>query len=290
MTSSRSVTRRGFLGASATAGAALTGQCLGRSPLRVEAAEDKAAEDRAAEDRAAPVIDCHAHLTHHSSAAYQEKDRKLIEAADRLGIDRLCCSILTPRRPATAEGFRECNAWLAEAMKRFGGRVLGYCYVNPGYGRQAVEEVRRCVEDRGFIGVKLYNEHVCTDPVVFPIVELAIKLRVPILHHAGHAHYPLPGQPRISDGGLPAKKLAGGCARRSAGRNRRPGESLPQSTIRPSQWRRLHRIPAWAKGQRSAGELLHRDIPPKCIVGQRDRPTRLAAGAGAGRIRQRHAV
>jgi len=196
MTSSRSVTRRGFLGASATAGAALTGQCLGWSPLRLEAAEAKKAGRKAG-----PVIDCHAHLTHHSSAAYQEKDRKLIEAADKLGIDRLCCSILTPRRPATAEGFRECNAWLAEAMKRFGGRVLGYCYVNPGCGRQAVEEVRRCVEDRGFIGVKLYNEHVCTDPVVFPIVELAIKLRVPILHHAGHAHYPLPGQPRISDGG-----------------------------------------------------------------------------------------
>jgi len=160
-----------------------------------------AAEAKAAGRKAGPVIDCHAHLTHHSSAAYQEKDRKLIEAADKLGIDRLCCSILTPRRPATAEGFRECNAWLAEAMKRFGDRVLGYCYVNPGYGRQAVEEVRRCVEDRGFIGVKLYNEHVCTDPVVFPVVELAIKLRVPILHHAGHAHYPLPGQPRISDGG-----------------------------------------------------------------------------------------
>jgi hypothetical protein len=31
----------------------------------------------------------------------------------------------------------------------------------------------------------------CTDPVVFPVVELAIELRVPILHHAG----PLPGLP-----------------------------------------------------------------------------------------------
>jgi len=45
-------------------------------------------------------------------------DRKLIEAADKLGIDRLACSILTPKRPSTAEGFRECNQWMAEALRR----------------------------------------------------------------------------------------------------------------------------------------------------------------------------
>jgi predicted TIM-barrel fold metal-dependent hydrolase len=140
-------------------------------------------------------------LSHRSRATWEADDRKLIEAADKLGIDQLCCSILTPRRPPTAEGFRECNQWVADGMRRFPGRVLGYYYVNPGCGRDALEEIRRCVEERGFIGVKLYNEHTCTEPVVFPIVELAIELNVPILHHAGHAHYLLEDQPRISDGG-----------------------------------------------------------------------------------------
>jgi predicted TIM-barrel fold metal-dependent hydrolase len=173
---------------------------FGTPPGRLGAAE-AAPGVKAPEGKAPPVIDCHGHLAHHSSATHEERDRQLIEAADKLGIDQLCCSILTPRRPATAEGFRECNAWMAEAMKRFGDRVLGYCYVNPGCGREAVEEIRRCVEDRGFIGVKLYNEHRCTEPVVFPVVELTIELRVPILHHAGHAHHPIPNQPNISDGG-----------------------------------------------------------------------------------------
>ena len=125
------------------------------------------------------VIDCHAHLNHRSRSTWEADDRKLIEAADKLGIDQLCCSTLTPRRPATADGFRECNRWTADGMRRFGGRVLGYCYVNPGYGREALEEIRRCVEEHGFIGIKLYNEHLCTEPVVFPIVELAIELGVP---------------------------------------------------------------------------------------------------------------
>jgi len=147
------------------------------------------------------VIDCHAHLHHHSRATWEVDDRKLIEAADQLDIEQLCCSILTPRRPATAEGFQECNRWIADGMRRFPGRVRGYCYVNPGHPQAALEEIRRCVEDHGFAGIKLYNEHTCIDPVVFPVVELAIELNVPILHHAGHAHYLMEDQPRISDGG-----------------------------------------------------------------------------------------
>ena len=147
------------------------------------------------------VIDCHAHLNHHSRATWEVDDRKLIEAADKLRIDQLCCSTLTPHRLATADGFRECNRWTADGMRRFPNRVLGYCYVNPGYGREALEEVRRCVGDNGFIGVKLYNEYTCTEPVVFPIVELAIELGVPILHHASHSHYFVEDQPRLTDGG-----------------------------------------------------------------------------------------
>jgi len=147
------------------------------------------------------VIDCHAHLNHRSRSTWEADDRELIDAADKLGIDQLCCSILTPRRPATADGFRQCNQWTADGMRRFPGRVLGYCYVNPGWGREALEEIRRCIEDRGFIGIKLYNEYTCTEPVVFPIVELAIELGVPILHHASHSHYFVEDQPRMTDGG-----------------------------------------------------------------------------------------
>ena len=65
--------------------------------------------------------------------------------------------------------------WWSAGQKRFPGRVRGYCYVNPGWGREAVEEVRRCIEGRGFMGIKLYNEYTCNEPVVYPIVELAIE-------------------------------------------------------------------------------------------------------------------
>jgi len=147
------------------------------------------------------VIDAHAHLHHRARPTWREDDEKLIEAADRLGIDQLCCSILPPERPTTLEGFRESNRWMAEALARFPGRVLGYVFVNPGYTREALEEVRRYVGDHGFIGIKIYNDYRADEPVLWPVVELAIELGVAILHHAGHARWLPQPQPRISDAG-----------------------------------------------------------------------------------------
>ncbi|HOJ22596.1 MAG TPA: amidohydrolase family protein [Armatimonadota bacterium] len=150
------------------------------------------------------VIDCHAHLSgpkNDVTISWGVPDEKVIADSERLGIDAMCVSLLTRERPATPDGFRECNRLLAEITRRYPGRVLGYAYVNPGYQREAIDEVRRCIEEYGFIGVKLYNEYKCTDPVVWPIVEEAVALRVPILHHAGHSHYFVATQPNMSDGG-----------------------------------------------------------------------------------------
>jgi len=144
------------------------------------------------------VIDAHAHLADRSrSESWEENDRKLVDAADKLGIDQLCCSLLTPR-PGKPEEFIQGNRWAKEAMDRYPGRILGYCYVNSGYGKVALDEIRYCVEDLGFIGVKLYNEYFINEPVLWPLVELCIELGVPILEHAGHSHYYVKEQPRMS--------------------------------------------------------------------------------------------
>ena len=200
MYESGSLTRRSFIRGSAAVGAA----ALAGSGVACSLAEAGVA----AGGKKSVVIDCHAHLAHHSAADYLEKDRKLIEAADKLGIDRLCCSMLTPRRPSTAEGFKECNAWAAEAVKRFPDRILAYCYVNPTHSKEALDDIRHYVGDCGFMGIKLYNAKFCTDEIVFPVVELAIELGVPILHHAGHSHFFVESQPFISDGGRLAELSA----------------------------------------------------------------------------------
>ena len=150
------------------------------------------------------IIDCHAHLTgEHTGITriWGSSDSALIDAAERVGIGMSCASILTTAMPAPLEDFQECNRQLAAVIRRHPTAVRGYCYVNPGYTREALSEIRYYVEEQGFIGVKLYNEYKCTDPILFPIIELAIELGVPILHHAGHQHRPVLRQPNISDSG-----------------------------------------------------------------------------------------
>ncbi len=170
------------------------GVCLGAAGAAVPLAAAPA-------PKKVKVIDAHSHLANHSNPNWATADRQLIDAADALGIDQLICSILTPQRPALPTGFRQCNDWVAEAMARYPGRILGYCFVNPGFAEEARDEVTRCIEKLGFVGVKLYNDYVATEPVVRPIIEQCIRLRIPILHHAGHTYWLNASQPRISDGG-----------------------------------------------------------------------------------------
>ena len=148
-------------------------------------------------------IDAHAHIDPpgrgEGEGKPSERDRLLLEAADALEIDILCCSCLAARRPAVPEDFTACNAHLHSVMQHFADRILGYCYVNPGYQKEALADIDRCIRERGFIGVKLYNEYRFTDPAVRPVIERCLELDVPILHHAGHTWWPLPGQPFISD-------------------------------------------------------------------------------------------
>ncbi len=151
------------------------------------------------------VIDAHAHLAERwGNDTWEERDRLLIDAADRLGIDQLACSLLSPR-PGQLDQFIQGNRWAKDSADRYPGRILPYAYVNAGFGQAALDEVRYCVEELGFIGVKVYNEYYFNDPVMWPLVELCIELGVPILEHAGRSHYYNPTQPRISDGGVIAE-------------------------------------------------------------------------------------
>lgn len=125
----------------------------------------------------------------------------LIEAADVLGIEKLFCS-----KPITAgamvgiETVRDANDAIIAAMKRHPQRIAGYCFVQPGNGAAALDEIERCLQ-AGMIGVKLYNQFKFTDPVLFPIVEKCIQRKILFLGHSGHVTdaRTQQAQPKISD-------------------------------------------------------------------------------------------
>jgi predicted TIM-barrel fold metal-dependent hydrolase len=110
----------------------------------------------------------------------------LVEAAENLGIEQLFCS-----RPITAgvmaniEAVRDFNDSIIAAMKRYPRVIRGFCFVQPGNGAAALDEIDRCA-DAGMIGIKLYNQFKYSDPVVFPVAEKCIARQMFFLGHSGH--------------------------------------------------------------------------------------------------------
>ena len=90
-------------------------------------------------------IDAHMHVVGlRSAAGWQGKwtdDREVIETADKLEIDQLCCSIPIQRANATPDQVREVNDSLLHTMQRFPDRILGWAYIDPGCGGEALVEM-----------------------------------------------------------------------------------------------------------------------------------------------------
>lgn len=130
------------------------------------------------------IIDIHAHP--HPDYNTPETFPRLMEMALRFGIHRIAFSMGPEFYPnPTREQIRKDNDRLLNLISVFPDQVIGYCYLNPRHGQWSQEELTRCVE-RGMRGVKLWIAAFADDPLVFPIVEHAAKLDVPILQHTFH--------------------------------------------------------------------------------------------------------
>lgn len=153
------------------------------------------------------LVNCHDHVWGPTEGLADpwEKEHQLLEAMDALGIAVSAVSNLSPPRPATPEGFREANRKMLQALREFRGRLWGYCYVNPGWSREALDEIDRCLDaDPDCIGVKLYNEYRVNDPIVRPVIERCVQRTVPILVHTGYSLVNLADQPNISSAAMVA--------------------------------------------------------------------------------------
>jgi predicted TIM-barrel fold metal-dependent hydrolase len=133
-------------------------------------------------------FDVHNHVMDnvHRPDANWSKVESMIEAAEQLGIDKLCCSRpIVGGAMADIKEVRNVNDSVLAAMKRYPERIAGFCFVQPGNGAAALDEIDRCL-DRGMIGVKLYNQFKYSDPIVYPVAERCIEHRIPILGHSAH--------------------------------------------------------------------------------------------------------
>ena len=77
---------------------------------------------------------------------------------------------------------------IAEMSAQYPERFYGIASINPHLGNTCLEEIKRCVEDLGFVGVKLHtigHAVLPTSSDALHVCELANDLRVPLLVHTG---------------------------------------------------------------------------------------------------------
>ena len=137
-----------------------------------------------------PVIDCHVHPLDcfglYDVGTPEEDAKRLTTSAERSGITKMVLFSLhknVPREP-TMDECREANDWALAMAKAAPDVFLPFCYVNPMYPEESVEEIDRCVGEGRMCGVKLWVARRATDQGLDPILERAVSLDVPVLQHA----------------------------------------------------------------------------------------------------------
>lgn len=131
------------------------------------------------------IIDAHNHLGVRAGAVQTEAD--LIARIDAVGVDK---AVIFP----FVEG-NFTNEPIKEAFDQFPDRLIPFCAVN-AWEAGAADEVRRCVVDWGFKGLKLHptiNGYHLSDPhLVDPLFKVADELGIPVIVHGASDLYNSP--------------------------------------------------------------------------------------------------
>jgi len=123
------------------------------------------------------IVDVHAHL-------WREGDiRPILRAVELYSINRVFLSPLLGGYYPSPDHIRSGNDMVSRAVRDHPDIFLGFSYVNPTHGGGACEEFIRCVEELGTVGLKLWVAAKCSDPIVYPLIELAAGYGIPVLVH-----------------------------------------------------------------------------------------------------------
>ncbi len=122
-------------------------------------------------------IDSNAHINPSTGDA-----DNLLRYADMLYIEKLAISVPAETGSLTPGMFKENNDKVLRAVRKYPGRLIGKMTVNPQFGRESLDEVDRCV-DQGLMIIKVFTQVKINDPLFFPVIEKAARLKILIQMH-----------------------------------------------------------------------------------------------------------
>ncbi|MBI3986664.1 MAG: amidohydrolase family protein [Lentisphaerae bacterium] len=138
-----------------------------------------------------PIIDAYCALG--TDREYDLDADTLLRGMDQAGVDR---AVIAPVDRQMAVYNREGNEFLLKTAAAHRDRFIPACSVNPWYGPPAVAELRRAVEAgaRLLVLFPLVQGMQANDELMWPVVEAAAALRVPVYIHVGAYHNSTPWQ------------------------------------------------------------------------------------------------
>jgi predicted TIM-barrel fold metal-dependent hydrolase len=130
------------------------------------------------------IWDLHVHLSGVTGRTPDERMAKLIEYADRLGIERLCVYMgMTWSQDPSPEDLRKQNDDVLQALSHWHDRAFGFVYVSAKHVEASLEELERCVAKGPMVGVKLWVAKRCAAEEIDPLVRRAAELKAVIFQH-----------------------------------------------------------------------------------------------------------
>jgi len=137
------------------------------------------------------IIDAHCHI---GKGRYKRLTAsELIVQMDENGIEK---AVVCPVEEHITVYNQEGNDYILQAVKEYPDRLIGFATVNPWYGRRAVEELRRAIGE-GLRGLKLNSTiqgYFINDELVYPVIETAQELDIPVYFHTATPIFSLPLQ------------------------------------------------------------------------------------------------
>ena len=124
------------------------------------------------------IVDVHGHLWLNNA----EKDKEMnLRICTAYNVKKLFISTLQSHYPDESE-IRRCNDMTYGFMKEHPKLIKGLAYINPA-NPNYMDELKRCINEFGMSGIKLWVATFCDDERVNPIAETAIRYGIPIEIH-----------------------------------------------------------------------------------------------------------
>lgn len=136
------------------------------------------------------IIDADVHISPTSEGGNSIFIDELLRRMDRAGVEKA----LTWLQPPYVREIDDSNRYVFNAMRNHPGRILGFGWADPNLGvEKAKNEVKRCIYDYGFFGVKLngaQNSFYIDDPrISIPVIEEIAKTGKLLAFHCGGDAY-----------------------------------------------------------------------------------------------------